>query len=196
MVLSPSPNSSFSPSYSHSTPRAKIPHTSPTNPTHLFRRIPIRLPNQPTIMPTFVSSGFYFIAPEAVRISWLLRCLLRWNQEKQPHAVLVLYYVVEYLLATQDIGHILQRSTSAALRIYCKVDASYLLHPDSKGQTGYNISFFGTIGTFRNCSVKQTAQYSLWPRKSISSSPSVNSSGSPLNYCPTTSSWKTTAPLL
>ena len=72
-------------------------------------------------------------------------------------SVLVLYYVVEYLLATQDIGHILQRSTSATLRLYCKVDASYLLHPDSKGQTGYNISFYGTTGTFRNRSVKQTA---------------------------------------
>ena len=30
------------------------------------------------------------------------------------------------------------------------MDASYLLHPDSKGHTGYNISFYGTIGTFHN----------------------------------------------
>jgi hypothetical protein len=45
----------------------------------------------------------------------------------------------------------------AALRLYCEVDASYLLHPDSKGHTGYNISFYGTTGTFHNRSVKQTA---------------------------------------
>jgi hypothetical protein len=37
------------------------------------------------------------------------------------------------------------------------VDASYLLHPDSKDHTGYNISFYGTIGAFHNRSVKQTA---------------------------------------
>ena len=41
--------------------------------------------------------------------------------------------------------------------MYCEVDASYLLHPDSKGHTGYTISFYGTIGTFHNRSVKQTA---------------------------------------
>jgi hypothetical protein len=37
------------------------------------------------------------------------------------------------------------------------VDASYLLHSDSKGHTGYNRSFYGTTGTFHNRSVKQTA---------------------------------------
>jgi hypothetical protein len=68
-----------------------------------------------------------------------------------------LYYVVDYLRSTQDIGHILHKSTMAALRLYCEVDASYLLHPDSKGHTGYNISFYGTTGTFHNRSVKQTA---------------------------------------
>jgi len=67
-----------------------------------------------------------------------------------------LYYVVEYLRATQNVGHILHKSSMAALRLYCEVDASYLLHPDSKGHTGYNISFYGTIGTFHNRSVKQT----------------------------------------
>jgi hypothetical protein len=42
------------------------------------------------------------------------------------------------------------------------VDASYLLHPDSKGHTGYNISFYGTIiGTFHNRSVKHTAVATL-----------------------------------
>ena len=68
-----------------------------------------------------------------------------------------LYYVVEYLRATQELGHILHTSTQAALRLYCEVDASYLLHPDSKGHTGYTISFYGTLGTFHNRSVKQTA---------------------------------------
>jgi len=68
-----------------------------------------------------------------------------------------LYYVVEYLRATQDTGHTLHMSTMAALRLYCEVDASYLLHPDSKGHTGYTISFYGTTGTFHNRSVKQTA---------------------------------------
>ena len=46
----------------------------------------------------------------------------------------------------------------SALRLYCEVDASYLLHPESKDHTGYNISFFyGTIGNFHNRSIKQTA---------------------------------------
>jgi hypothetical protein len=45
----------------------------------------------------------------------------------------------------------------SALRLYCEVDASYLLHPGSKGHTGYSISFYGTIGTFHNRSVKQMA---------------------------------------
>ena len=68
-----------------------------------------------------------------------------------------LYYVVEYLRGTQDIGHILHKSSTSTLRLYCEVDASYLLHSDSKGHTGYTISFHGTTGTFYNRSVKQTA---------------------------------------
>eukprot|EP01036_Dinobryon_divergens_P061837 gene61837-biopygen29469 len=68
-----------------------------------------------------------------------------------------LYYVVEYLRSTQDIGHILHTSSTATLRLYCEVDVSYLLHQDSKGHTGYTISFHGTTGTFYNRSVKQTA---------------------------------------
>ena len=68
-----------------------------------------------------------------------------------------LYYVVEYLRATQDVGHIIHPSESSELTLYCEVDASYLLHPDSKGHTGYTISFNGTNGTFNNRSVKQTA---------------------------------------
>ena len=68
-----------------------------------------------------------------------------------------LYYVVEYLRVAQDMSHILHTSTISALRLYCEVDASYLLHPDSKGHTGYTISFYGANGTFHNRSVKQTA---------------------------------------
>ena len=68
-----------------------------------------------------------------------------------------LYYVVEYLCATQDLGHVLHTSTLVALHLYCEVDASYLLHPDSKGHTGYTISFYGTLDTFHNRSDKQTA---------------------------------------
>ena len=68
-----------------------------------------------------------------------------------------LYYVVEYLRATQEFGHILHKSNMSALRLYCEVDASYHLHSDSKGHTGYNISFYGITGTFHNRSVKQTA---------------------------------------
>ena len=55
------------------------------------------------------------------------------------------------------MGHILHKSTAHALRIYCEVDASCLLHPDSKGHSCYIISFHGKTGTFHNRSVKQTA---------------------------------------
>ena len=68
-----------------------------------------------------------------------------------------LYYLIEYLRATQGIDHILHTSVKSALRLYFEVDASYLLHPDSKEHTGYTISFYRTNGTFHNRSVKQTA---------------------------------------
>jgi hypothetical protein len=68
-----------------------------------------------------------------------------------------LYYTVEYLRATDTLGHILHTSSTQRLSLYCEVDASYLLHPDSKGHTGYAISFHGTNGTFHNRSTKQTA---------------------------------------
>ena len=68
-----------------------------------------------------------------------------------------LYYVVEYLRATQDVGHIIHPSEFSEFTLYCEVDASYLFHPDSKGHTGYTISFNGTNGTFYKRSVKQTA---------------------------------------
>lgn len=67
-----------------------------------------------------------------------------------------LYYVVEYLRSTQEQGHILHKShDSGLLQLYCEVDASYLLHPDSRGHTGYCMSINGTSGTFFNRSMKQ-----------------------------------------
>ena len=39
-------------------------------------------------------------------------------------------------------------------QLYCTVDASYLLHPDSKGHTGYTLGLFRE-GTFYNRSAKQ-----------------------------------------
>ena len=71
-----------------------------------------------------------------------------------------LYYVVEYLRATPDIGHILHQYIFSILRLYCEVvDASNLLHPDSKGYTGYTTSFNGTNNStfYDDRSVKQTA---------------------------------------
>ena len=35
------------------------------------------------------------------------------------HDMSDLYYVVEYLRVTQDIGHILHRSATNSLRLYC-----------------------------------------------------------------------------
>ena len=68
-----------------------------------------------------------------------------------------LYYVVEYLRHTEQLGHILQCRTPQPLQLYCEVDASYLTHSDSKGHTGYSISLTGPGSTFYNRSVKQTA---------------------------------------
>ena len=61
-----------------------------------------------------------------------------------------LYFVVDYLRSAQEMGHILHTSTLFALRLYCEVDASYLLHSDTKGHTGYN----GSSEIFHNRSVK------------------------------------------
>ena len=72
-----------------------------------------------------------------------------------------LYYVVEYLRHTEQLGHILQRSTPQPLQLYCEVDAFYLTHSDSKGHMGYSISLTGPGGTFYNRSVKQTAVTTL-----------------------------------
>ena len=65
-----------------------------------------------------------------------------------------LLYIVEYLRKTETRGHIIYASQDEQLQFHCTVDASYLLHPDSKGQTGYTIGLF-TEGTFYNRSSKQ-----------------------------------------
>ena len=43
----------------------------------------------------------------------------------------------------------------SSIQLYCEVDASYLIHPDSKGHTGYTIGLHPN-GTFYNRSAKQT----------------------------------------
>mmetsp|Transcript_25886 Transcript_25886/g.37125 ORF Transcript_25886/g.37125 Transcript_25886/m.37125 type:complete len:182 (-) Transcript_25886:883-1428(-) len=67
-----------------------------------------------------------------------------------------LYYVVEYLRATQHLGHVIKKCNNGKqLQLHCEVDASYLLHEDSKGHSGYTIAF-NAIGTWYNRSSKQT----------------------------------------
>jgi hypothetical protein len=67
-----------------------------------------------------------------------------------------LYYTVEYLRNSPDKGQLLQGTSNLPLQFHCEVDASYLIHLDSKSQTGYSIGFVGTPGTFYNRSQKQT----------------------------------------
>ena len=66
-----------------------------------------------------------------------------------------LYYIVEYIRATADKGYRIFIGTSSAIQLYCEVDASYLIHSDSKGHTGYTIGLH-PHGTFYNRSAKQT----------------------------------------
>jgi len=66
-----------------------------------------------------------------------------------------LYYIVEYLRATAGKGHRIYMGTSSAIQLYCEVDASYLIHSDSKGHTGYTMGLHPN-GTFYNRSAKQT----------------------------------------
>jgi hypothetical protein len=52
-----------------------------------------------------------------------------------------LYYIVDYLRATASKGrrifvHII---VDGSIQLYCEIDASYLIHPDSKGHTGYTV---------------------------------------------------------
>jgi hypothetical protein len=66
-----------------------------------------------------------------------------------------LLYIVEYLRITPDKGHRIYRNEGQPVQLHCTVDASYLLHPDSKGHTGYTIGFYSE-GTFYNRSAKQS----------------------------------------
>ena len=62
---------------------------------------------------------------------------------------------MEYIRATPDKGHRIYIGTSSAIQLYCEVDASYLIHSDSKGHTGYTMGLHPN-GTFYNRSAKQT----------------------------------------
>ena len=66
-----------------------------------------------------------------------------------------LLYIVEYLRITLDKGHRIYRNEGQPVQLHCTVDASYLLHSDSKGHTGYTIGFYNE-GTFYNRSAKQS----------------------------------------
>ena len=66
-----------------------------------------------------------------------------------------LYYIVEYIRATADKDYRIFIGTSSAIQLYCEVDASYLIHSDSKGHTGYTMGLHPN-GTFYNRSAKQT----------------------------------------
>jgi len=69
-----------------------------------------------------------------------------------------LLHIVDYLFLTQDKGLILRTSSSSDtnldLQLICYVDASYLIHPDSRSHTGYTMSF-GNLGHFYSKSSKQ-----------------------------------------
>lgn len=69
-----------------------------------------------------------------------------------------LLHVIGYLHNTKHLGLILRsRSSNTAVQpfqLYCHVDASYLVHWDSKSQTGYTLSL-GDTGTFYAKSSKQ-----------------------------------------
>jgi hypothetical protein len=64
-----------------------------------------------------------------------------------------LYYIVKYIRTTADKGHRIFIGTSSAIQLYCEVDASYLIHSDSKGHTGYTMGQHPN-GTFYNRSAK------------------------------------------
>ena len=63
---------------------------------------------------------------------------------------------MEYIRATADKGHRIYIGTSSAIQLYCEVDASYLIHSDSKGHTGYIVGLHPNNGTFYNRSAEQT----------------------------------------
>lgn len=71
-----------------------------------------------------------------------------------------LLQIVDYLYHTQDKGLILHSNDSNndnkyVFQLKCYVDASYLIHPDSKSHTGYTLSF-GDTGIFYAKSSKQS----------------------------------------
>lgn len=64
--------------------------------------------------------------------------------------------IVKYLWETRDIGLTLHPGDpNQSLKLICYVDASYLIHQDSKGHTGYCLSF-GDSGSFFAKSCKQS----------------------------------------
>ena len=68
-----------------------------------------------------------------------------------------LLHIVSYLSNTTTLGVIYKRGpshTKTKLKLTCYVDASYLIHSDSKSHTGYTMSF-GNEGTFYTKSSKQ-----------------------------------------
>lgn len=70
-----------------------------------------------------------------------------------------LLYIIGYLHNTKHVGLILKikcesKSVVEPFQLYCYVDASYLIHWDSKSQTGYTLSL-GNTGTFYAKSSKQ-----------------------------------------
>jgi hypothetical protein len=67
----------------------------------------------------------------------------------------ICYKLLEFIRATADKGHRIYIGTSSAMQLYCEVDASYLIHSDSKGHTGYTMGLHPN-GTFYNRSTKQT----------------------------------------
>ena len=110
-----------------------------------------------------------------------------------------LYYVVAYLRTTQDSGHILHKSIISALRLYCEVDASYLLHPDSKGTPATTSTSTGPLALFTTAvssrqrspppPLTRRTPFLLWPRNSIFLSRCARNCTFPSNYHP--SSWRT-----
>lgn len=66
--------------------------------------------------------------------------------------------IVEYVRETRGKAYRIYKTTDANnIQLTCEVDASYLVHPDSKGHTGYTMGFGNAIGTFYCKSSKQTA---------------------------------------
>jgi hypothetical protein len=65
-----------------------------------------------------------------------------------------LMYCINYIHHTRDTGLTLSPNYHLPLRLYTTVDASYLLHGDSRSHTGYTVSF-GESGSFYSNSSKQ-----------------------------------------